>query len=433
MRTYKNIFVFIFICLLSSQAFALSGEQLDTKAYFRTGIGRNGKGGAQSCFVNPLAADHNDFRLGNECGSYAELMLRALPLKGKEGQPYFAAEMMFAFGSPNYVAVEPANFAIRELFIEGGNLFNKDYLFWIGKRYYRDVDAHMNDFYYYAAITGNGAGISQIDTGFGKLSVALFLNSLSDAQSSPTTTNASTSAQVGTPQGRYLDFRLSNFALSEKNELNFWLGLADQSEADVTSGTLAGKRLGSFFGAVGGARYRRTFEGGTNDLALLYGYGLLSRFNIDKAVGFVAGDIIGKASAVRLVDHATYEFSKWAFHAVTIFELRNNYYAPNQSGHYFSLGLRPVLFLGKNFHLAFELGYDQGQDDGFQGGKTMRLARLTIAPEIVAAKSIWSRPALRFFYSTSFWNSGAQGLIGLPAYASNTSGTSWGFQGEIWF
>ncbi|WP_176203892.1 carbohydrate porin, partial [Salmonella enterica] len=42
---------------------------------------------------------------------------------------------------------------------------------WAGKRFYQRHDVHMIDFYYWD-ISGPGAGIENIDLGFGKLSLA---------------------------------------------------------------------------------------------------------------------------------------------------------------------------------------------------------------------------------------------------------------------
>ena len=42
---------------------------------------------------------------------------------------------------------------------------------WAGKRFYQRHDVHMIDFYYWD-ISGPGAGLENIDVGFGKLSLA---------------------------------------------------------------------------------------------------------------------------------------------------------------------------------------------------------------------------------------------------------------------
>ncbi len=61
---------------------------------------------------------------------------------------------------------------------EGKNLI--DWLpgstLWAGKRFYQRHDVHMIDFYYWD-ISGPGAGLENVDLGFGKLSLAATRNS----------------------------------------------------------------------------------------------------------------------------------------------------------------------------------------------------------------------------------------------------------------
>ena len=46
---------------------------------------------------------------------------------------------------------------------------------WAGKRYYKRHDVHINDYYYWD-VSGPGAGIEDIDLGFGKASIAWMRN-----------------------------------------------------------------------------------------------------------------------------------------------------------------------------------------------------------------------------------------------------------------
>jgi maltoporin len=68
--------------------------------------------------------------------------------------------------------------AFREANIQGKNLI--DWLpgstIWAGKRFYQRHDVHMIDFYYWD-ISGPGAGLENVDLGFGKLSLAATRNS----------------------------------------------------------------------------------------------------------------------------------------------------------------------------------------------------------------------------------------------------------------
>ena len=61
--------------------------------------------------------------------------------------------------------------AFREANVQGKNLIEwlPGSTIWAGKRFYQRHDVHMIDFYYWD-ISGPGAGIENIDLGFGKLS-----------------------------------------------------------------------------------------------------------------------------------------------------------------------------------------------------------------------------------------------------------------------
>lgn len=54
---------------------------------------------------------------------------------------------------------------------------------WAGKRFYQRHDVHMIDFYYWD-ISGPGAGLENIDVGFGKLSLAATRSSEAGGSSS---------------------------------------------------------------------------------------------------------------------------------------------------------------------------------------------------------------------------------------------------------
>jgi maltoporin len=63
---------------------------------------------------------------------------------------------------------------------------------WAGKRFYQRHDVHMIDFYYWD-ISGPGAGIENIDLGFGKLSLAATRSSEAAAHTSSPATISMTS------------------------------------------------------------------------------------------------------------------------------------------------------------------------------------------------------------------------------------------------
>lgn len=160
--------------VMSAQALAV-----DFHGYARSGIGWTGSGGEQQCFKATGA--QSKYRLGNECETYAELKLGQE--LWKEGDKSFYFDTNVAYSVNQEDDWESTSPAFREANIQGKNLI--DWLpgstLWAGKRFYQRHDVHMIDFYYWD-ISGPGAGLENVDLGFGKLSLAATRNSESDGE-----------------------------------------------------------------------------------------------------------------------------------------------------------------------------------------------------------------------------------------------------------
>ncbi len=145
--------------VMSAQALAV-----DFHGYARSGIGWTGSGGEQQCFKATGA--QSKYRLGNECETYAELKLGQE--LWKEGDKSFYFDTNVAYSVNQEDDWESTSPAFREANIEGKNLI--DWLpgstLWAGKRFYQRHDVHMIDFYYWD-ISGPGAGLENVDLGFG--------------------------------------------------------------------------------------------------------------------------------------------------------------------------------------------------------------------------------------------------------------------------
>ena len=65
-------------------------------------------------------------------------------------------------------------FRLREAFVQAGNLFEHQpgAKFWAGERYYRRQHIDIDDFYF-LDLSGYGAGVEDLNVGFGKMAVAL--------------------------------------------------------------------------------------------------------------------------------------------------------------------------------------------------------------------------------------------------------------------
>ncbi len=416
----------LFLSLVPFCAFAwIEGQYVDFGTYLRSGIGSNGRGGDQECF-SQQGTPGNEFRLGNECSTYGELALATFVRRPtKDGGVYGMGQIRLAYAPSGHTNWEGANgsnpIAIRESYAEIGNLTRHKISFWAGKRFYREQDVYMNDFYYFADTSGNGAGIGQIPfIRSGKLNLAV-LRETKDTES-----------DSGRLALTLLDARAKDMDLFAGLKLNVWLGHAFSSAGKNTTNLT---EYDDATGQVVGALFHKGFAAGFNQFAVIWGQGLLDEFNLYGDLTVVKGSASAKAqedsSRLRIVEHLTYNLNPdWAFHFGATYELRDNGALQNNKEIWWNVGVHPVYFIDENFQIASQLGTSVVDP---QGAPARRLTRVTIAPQVVLDKNIWSRPVLRAFYSKSFWSRSNRGLIGGNVYRSETSGTAMGVQMELWF
>ena len=69
------------------------------------------------------------------------------------------------------------------------------------------------------------------------------------------------------------------------------------------------------------------------------------------------------------------------------------------------VGARPVYHFSDYFKLQGEAGLNRVTP---QNQAAAKLAKLTIAPTLVAGRGFWTRPELRFFYTYAKWNDKAR-------------------------
>lgn len=391
--------------------------------YLRSGVGSNFKGGDQECFNNP-GTPGNEFRLGNECQNYGELVLTGHPIRADEqSQTYVKAQVRLAFSQDGDTNWEGANsedpIAVRESFVEIGGIDNSPISFWAGKRFYRENDLHMNDFYYFADTSGNGGGIGHIPFLRGHLHLAWLREN----------------SQIQTDKGKralnLFDARIKGLQIAPGHNLNLWLGYAYVPSAiEVDSQS----ELASHSGKVFGVLHDWNLNGGFNHLALLYGQGLMREFNLYAPLDTVKDSIESRrlkdSRRFRLVEHLSMEVGQdFAFHFATTFEWRDN--GNSDEGEvWWNVGVRPVYFFTDHYQIAFEAGTSivnrKGED-------LRRLTRFTIAPQVATSRSLWGRPVVRAFVSRSFWSRSNRGDVGAIAYENSTSGGSFGLHIEAWF
>lgn len=395
---------------------------VDFHGYLRAGGGTNGKGAKQECFSNN-GAPGNEFRLGNECSIYGEAALRAPFLPAGAEAPFFDTTLRLAYfpsGNSNFEDsdTDGRDINIVEAFAEGGRLDGSPLTYWAGKRFYRDVDIYINDWYYYAQMNGNGAGVGGIPLGSGKLAAAYLFET------------GSTRTNVGLNQVQVLDLRWQDLYLGPKDTLNFWAAYAMAPGGSVDAGTAGGKYYRDQNGWLAGSRWRRAMEGGFQDFTLVHGQKLLESITL---YGRAAREVpLADSRRWRFVEHFVIQPSaRFGLFAAATLEF---WKGQGTSGRWWNVGARPVYFFSKHYQLAFEAGHSVVLDRSERGGPRS-LTRLTIAPQLSVGPGLWDRPLLRAFYSRSFWNGAnrANMSAAAPSFAGSLAGQSLGVQAEVWF
>jgi maltoporin len=101
------------------------------------------------------------------------------------------------------------------------------------------------------------------------------------------------------------------------------------------------------------------------------------------------------------------------------------------TSHWLSVGARPILYFSEYASLAIEGGLDWVRDGATRSEGSLR--KLSVAPQLAAGDTFFSRPVLRLFFTYAGWSPSLRGLVGGAPYAERTSGISYGGQVETWW
>lgn len=403
------------------------GLPIDFHGYARSGIGSTvSGGGSMACFK--LDGAGSKYRLGNECETYAELAFGGTAFEKKETGTKFRIESMLAVSAKQFQDWEStgddknASFALRQLYVtaEGVGL-GEGTKVWAGKRYYDRHDIHINDFYFWDN-SGPGAGIENIDLGFGKLAYAWRQNTVDTSDVSV----ANKERKIGI-SGH--DFRLSGLKTNPGGELTVGVDFRFANKADADNGSHTNGQSLNLMHTQSGV------FGGFNQVAVQF------------AKGDIAGFSYGYPNAKASVDDKSYRIieqlhwqpasSNWSGQATAIWEKRDP--AAGEGQTWISLGARPVYAFSNNLAAAMEVGYDQVKPTN---SDARYLAKLTGALIVQPEKGFWSRPQLRFFATYAKWNDAAQLAAGTDVnnplsvngmFGSKTNGMTFGAQAEAWW
>ncbi|HED3065623.1 TPA: maltoporin [Kluyvera ascorbata] len=435
--------------IMSVQAMAV-----DFHGYARSGIGWTGSGGEQQCFQATGAG--SKYRLGNECETYAELKLGQEVWKEGDKSFYFDTNVAYSVAQQNdWEATDPA---FREANVQGKNLIEwlPGSTIWAGKRFYQRHDVHMIDFYYWD-ISGPGAGIENIDLGFGKLSLAATrsqeaggsytfssqniydtskdtANDVFDVRLAGLQTNPDGVLELGVDYGRANttdDYRLADGASKDG-----WMFTAEHTQSMLKgynkfvvqyatdAMTTQGKGIpqGSY-----GATYSVTDDA------------------TDTTTHYVDSNINNNGKMWRLLDHGAISVTD-NIDLMYVGMFQKTDMDNNLGTDWWTVGIRPMYKWTPIMSTLLEVGYDNVKSQ--QTGDRNSQYKITLAQQWQAGDSIWSRPAIRVFATYAKWDENwgyiKDGDKTLRYAASNNSGIStnsrgdsdeWSFgaQMEIWW
>lgn len=428
----KRITAFLVISWFASTSFAL---EADFTGYLRGGTGVNFEGGKQQCFSNS-GIPANFLRLGNECDFYSEVGMVFHHKKADVGDPvYFKTNTRLVMQGKGTRQWEPAanrNIAQLEAFVSAGGFSEVPGEFWVGKRFYRDVDVYIFDWYYYADMSGVGAGWDQIPVGTGKLAIAHLIQ----ADDKVTASGDYVETSTGAPVLQALDLRWKEIPVSENQQLNFW-GVYAFAEGSTEGATVYVPTNGYSLSA----RLSGKVGTGYNNFTLMYGQGAMSGLNIYGSVRVPESDTSqNRAWTARVVEDYHHDLSnKWAVIVSAAANTSDNGKDADSKTNWYEVGVRPIYEISDRFQLVFEGGFSRINSESEKTGTEYTgdrdLSRVSIAPQISFSKSIWGRPVMRAYLAHSMWSDSNKANMA-PAtsvFANKNAGTNFGYQFEAWF
>ena len=433
--------------VMSVQALAV-----DFHGYARSGIGWTGSGGAQECFQATGA--QSKYRLGNECETYAEIKLGQEVWKEGDKSFYFDTNVAYSVAQQNdWEATSPA---FREANVQGKNLIDAlpGATIWAGKRFYQRHDVHMIDFYYWD-ISGPGAGLENVDVGFGKLSFAATRSTEAGGSSAFASDNIRD--YTTDTANDVFDVRLGQMEVNPGGTLE--LGV-DYGHTNVNDDYYL-KPGASKDGWMITAEHTQSMLKGYNKFVVQYATDSMTSQGKGQSQGAGIGlgndedgaryayGINNNGHLTRVIDHGAISLGdRWDLMYVGMFQ---DISWDNGNGtKWYTVGVRPMFKWTPIMSTLLEVGYDNVKSQ--ETGDTNNQYKITLAQQWQAGDSIWSRPALRVFATYAKWdekwgydNNGrpstnanfgkatSDGFNGMSFGRGDSDEFSFGAQMEIWW
>lgn len=386
---------FLFLIFISKAS--LANENTVFQGYARAGVGLANDGGKQACFKLPGAKAK--YRLGNECEHFAEFAVeQKIDIESTLDLRYTG---MLTFLSQGSSGGEDYASSLEGNYFSVGNVLNNQpqARLWIGKRYYRRQDIHINDFFYWNT-SGPGGGIENYQLGSFSMSYALLPSSDTDGNTSLTH-----------------DLRLTKLKSNNTGELTIGLALGQASNREESTVSDTG-------GWALNVLHKQALLSGENSLSLQYGEGGLADPGARNNPLASSADVGYRLSNSLVIN----TLGSWSSMWVLIYE---DMEVNQLSTTWFSAGARPQYHLNQHASLALEFGVDQVK----QGSSdSSHLYKVTLAAQLSPKAEFWSRPVFRGFVTYGAWNEQAEGAgIDTDSVFKGKSGLTFGVQSEAWW
>ncbi|OOF42193.1 maltoporin [Rodentibacter trehalosifermentans] len=376
---------------------ATSASAVDFHGYARSGIGWTSGGGEQSAFA--VNGGSSKYRLGNEAETYAEFKLGQELYQ--EGNKSFYLDSNVAYSVNQQGDWEDTSPALREINVQFKNFAESlpGATLWAGKRFYQRHDVHMNDFYYWD-ISGPGAGVENVDLGFGKLSLAVTRNTERDGAYgwtyNPLTKKWDSSQDKNKDvYNDVFDIRLADLKVSENGRLEIGFDYGNSHTKNHASREQGASKNGYM---VTLEHTQGEFFGGFNKFTAQYATDSMTSWSTGHSQG---GSVNNKGHMLRLINQGVVSATdKIEVMYALIYEKTD---LDNKQGKtWYSAGVRPMYKWTDTMSSLVEVGYDRIKDQAT--GKKNDLTKVTLAQQWQAGSSIWARPAIRVFGTYAHWN-----------------------------
>ncbi|HCL8190259.1 TPA: maltoporin LamB, partial [Escherichia coli] len=294
--------------------------------------------------------------------------------------------------------------AFREANVQGKNLIEwlPGSTIWAGKRFYQRHDVHMIDFYYWD-ISGPGAGLENIDVGFGKLSLAATRSSEAGGSSSFASNNIYD--YTNETANDVFDVRLAQMEINPGGTLELGVDYGRANLRDNYRLVDGASKDGWLFTA----EHTQSVLKGFNKFVVQYatdsmtsqGKGLSQGSGVAFDNEKFAYNINNNGHMLRILDHGAISMGdNWDMMYVGMYQDIN---WDNDNGtKWWTVGIRPMYKWTPIMSTVMEIGYDNVESQ--RTGDKNNQYKITLAQQWQAGDSIWSRPAIRVFATYAKWD-----------------------------